>query len=64
MANVYLAEISFCKEKVAVKYYGLICKDPQTTNAFKEALSTSELSHPHIVSILDVGTEGRSLIIW
>ena len=35
-------------------------KDPQTIQRFqREALSTSELSHPHIVSILDVGTDGN-----
>ena len=58
MANVYLAEdIILCK-KVAVKLLRLdLQKDPQTIHRFKlEAQSTSELSHPNIVSILDVGS--------
>ncbi|WP_289760148.1 Stk1 family PASTA domain-containing Ser/Thr kinase [Lactobacillus taiwanensis] len=60
MANVYLAEDIILQRKVAVKVLRLdLQKDPQTIQRFqREALSTSELSHPHIVSILDVGTEG------
>lgn len=61
MANVYLAEdIILCK-KVAVKLLRLdLQKDPQTIHRFKlEAQSTSELSHPNIVSILDVGSEDQ-----
>ena len=60
MANVYLAEDIILQRKVAVKVLRLdLQKDPQTIQRFqREALSTSELSHPHIVSILDVGTDG------
>lgn len=60
MANIYLAEDIILQRKVAVKVLRLdLQKDPQTIQRFqREALSTSELSHPHIVSILDVGTEG------
>lgn len=61
MANVYLAEdIILCK-KVAVKLLRLdLQKDPQTIHRFKlEAQSTSELSHPNIVSILDVGSDDQ-----
>src|SRR5699024_12047341 len=61
MANVYLAEDIILQRKVAVKVLRLdLQKDPQTIQRFqREALSTSELSHPHIVSILDVGTDGN-----
>ncbi|WP_265487117.1 Stk1 family PASTA domain-containing Ser/Thr kinase [Lactobacillus sp. PV012] len=59
MANVYLAEDIILKQKVAVKILRQDLKnDLQTIQRFqREAMSTSELSHPHIVSILDVGSE-------
>lgn len=59
MANVYLAEDIILKRKVAVKVLRLdLQKDPQTIQRFqREALSISELSHPHIVSIFDVGSD-------
>lgn len=59
MANVYLAEDIILQRKVAVKVLRLdLQKDPQTIQRFqREALATSELSHPHIVSILDVGSD-------
>ena len=59
MANVYLAEDIILKQKVAVKILRQdLQEDPQTIQRFqREALSTSELSHPHIVSILDVGSD-------
>nr|WP_281063411.1 Stk1 family PASTA domain-containing Ser/Thr kinase [Lactobacillus colini] len=59
MANVYLAEDIILQRKVAVKVLRLdLQKDPQTIQRFqREAQSTSDLSHPNIVSILDVGSE-------
>ena len=59
MANVYLAEDIILQRKVAVKILRLDLQDePQTQARFqREALATSELSHPNIVSVLDVGTD-------
>lgn len=59
MANVYLAEDIILQRKVAVKVLRMdLQNDPKTVHRFqREALATSELSHPNIVSILDVGTE-------
>ena len=59
MANVYLAEDIILERKVAVKILRLdLQKDPKTLERFKhEARATSELSHPNIVSILDVGQD-------
>ncbi|CCI85738.1 non-specific serine threonine protein kinase [Lactobacillus pasteurii DSM 23907 = CRBIP 24.76] len=59
MANVYLAEDIILQRKVAVKLLRLdLRKEPQTESRFqREALATSELSHPNIVSVLDVGTD-------
>lgn len=59
MANVYLAEDIILQRKVAVKVLRLdLQKKSQTLTRFqREALATSELSHPNIVSVLDVGTD-------
>ncbi|RVU71647.1 MULTISPECIES: Stk1 family PASTA domain-containing Ser/Thr kinase [Lactobacillus] len=59
MANVYLAEDIILQRKVAVKVLRLdLQKEPQIEERFqREALATSELSHPNIVSVLDVGTD-------
>ena len=59
MANVYLAEDIILQRKVAVKVLRLdLQKETQTLARFqREALATSELSHPNIVSVLDVGTD-------
>ena len=59
MANVYLAEDIILQRKVAVKILRLdLQNEPQTQTRFqREALATSELSHPNIVSVLDVGTD-------
>lgn len=59
MANVYLAEDIILQRKVAVKILRLdLQNEPQTQARFQiEALATSELSHPNIVSVLDVGTD-------
>lgn len=62
MANVYLAEDIILQRKVAVKVLRLdLQRDPQTLHRFRrEALATSELSHPNIVSVLDIGTDQGS----
>lgn len=59
MANVYLAEDIILQRKVAIKILRLdLQKQPQTQARLqREALATSELSHPNIVSVLDVGTD-------
>lgn len=59
MANVYLAEDIILQRKVAVKILRLdLQKEPQTLARFqREALATSELSHPNIVMVLDVGAD-------
>lgn len=59
MANVYLAEDIILQRKVAVKILRMdLQKEPQTLARFqREALATSELSHPNIVMVLDVGTD-------
>lgn len=59
MANVYLAKDIILQRKVAVKVLRLdLQKDPQLEARFqREAMATSELSHPNIVSVLDVGTD-------
>lgn len=59
MANVYLAEDIILQRKVAVKVLRLdLQKESQILARFqREALATSELSHPNIVSVLDVGTD-------
>ncbi|BDR60686.1 Stk1 family PASTA domain-containing Ser/Thr kinase [Lactobacillus xylocopicola] len=59
MANVYLAEDIILERKVAVKILRLdLQKEPQTLARFqREALATSELSHPNIVMVLDVSTD-------
>lgn len=59
MANVYLAKDIISQRKVAVKVLRLdLQKEPQTKERFqREALATSELSHPNIVSVLDVGSD-------
>ncbi len=59
MANIYLAEDIILQRKVAVKVLRFdLQKDPQTVQRFqREALSTSELSHPNIVSVFDVDSD-------
>lgn len=58
MANVYLAEDLILNREVAIKFLRLDLDD-QTDAAKRferEAKSVSELNHPNIVSIYDVGT--------
>src|SRR5690625_2987652 len=59
MANVYLAEDIILQRKVAVKILRLdLQNEPQTQARFQSVeLCISDLSHPNIVSLLDVGTE-------
>ena len=59
MANVYLAEDIILQRKVAVKILRLDLQNESQTQARfqREALASSELSHPNIVSVLDVGTD-------
>lgn len=59
MANVYLADDIILQRLVAVKIIRLdLQKDEQVLARFqREALATSELSHPNIVSVFDVGTD-------
>lgn len=60
MASVYLVEDIILQREVTVKVLRLnLQENPQTTQRFqRETLSISDLSHPHIASILDVGTRG------
>ncbi|WP_125704429.1 Stk1 family PASTA domain-containing Ser/Thr kinase [Lacticaseibacillus daqingensis] len=57
MANVYLAHDLILDRDVAVKVLRLdLQNDPDTIRRFqREAMATSELVHPNIVSIYDVG---------
>lgn len=59
MANVYLAYDLILKREVAVKLLRLDLRDdPGAVRRFKrEAISLTELAHPNIVSIYDVGEE-------
>ncbi|MBA1392719.1 Stk1 family PASTA domain-containing Ser/Thr kinase, partial [Lactobacillus sp. XV13L] len=59
MSNVYLADDIILARKVAVKILRLdLQKEPQTLARFqREALATSELSHPNIVMVLDVDND-------
>ncbi|ERL65580.1 Stk1 family PASTA domain-containing Ser/Thr kinase [Schleiferilactobacillus shenzhenensis] len=59
MANVYLAHDEILDRDVAVKVLRLdLRNDQETQRRFqREAKATSELNHPNIVSILDVGEE-------
>ncbi|AVK62944.1 Stk1 family PASTA domain-containing Ser/Thr kinase [Lactobacillus sp. CBA3606] len=59
MANVYLAHDLILDRDVAVKLLRLDLRDdPKTIKRFqREALATTELVHPHIVSLYDIGEE-------
>lgn len=65
MANVYLAHDLILDRDVAVKVLRYdFRKDEDTIRRFKrEALSATELVHPNIVSIYDVGEEGETQYI-
>ena len=59
MANVYLANDSILDRKVAIKVLrGDLSSDEKFIRRFqREALSVSNLSHPNIVEVYDVGEE-------
>lgn len=65
MANVYLAEDLILEREVAVKVMRYdFRKDESSIRRFKrEALSATELVHPNIVSIYDVGQEENPYIV-
>lgn len=65
MANVYLAEDLILERKVAVKMMALdFQEDEQNLRRFqREALSTTELDHPNIVNIYDVGEGSPPYIV-
>lgn len=65
MANVYLAMDLILEREVAVKMISLdFQNDKDSLRRFqREALSTTELTHPNIVSIYDVGEGDRPYIV-
>ena len=66
MANVYLANDTILDRKVAVKVLrGDLSSDDKFIRRFqREALSVSNLSHPNIVEVYDVGEEdGQHYIV-
>lgn len=65
MANVYLAEDLILERQVAVKMLSLdFHGDESSYRRFqREALSTTELTHPNIVNIYDVGEGDRPYIV-
>ena len=65
MANVYLANDTILERKVAVKVLrGDLSNDEKFIRRFKrEALSISNLSHPNIVEVYDVGEEDGNYYI-
>ena len=62
MANVYLAQDTILDRKVAVKVLrGDLANDDKFIRRFqREALAVSNLSHPNIVEVYDVGEEDGS----
>ena len=62
MANVYLANDTILDRKVAVKVLrGDLSNDDKFIRRFqREALSVSNLSHPNVVEVYDVGEEDGS----
>lgn len=65
MANVYLAEDLILERQVAVKMLSLdFHGDESSYRRFqREALSTTELTHPNIVNIYDVGEGNHPYIV-
>lgn len=65
MANVYLANDTILDRKVAIKVLrGDLSNDEKFIRRFKrEALSVSNLSHPNIVEVYDVGEEDGNYYI-
>ncbi len=65
MANVYLAEDLILERDVAVKMLSLDFHDDESSyrRFQREALSTTELTHPNIVNIYDVGEGNNPYIV-
>lgn len=65
MANVYLANDTILDRKVAIKVLrGDLSNDEKFIRRFKrEAISVSNLSHPNIVEVYDVGEEDGNYYI-
>jgi len=65
MANVYLAEDLILEREVAVKMMALDFQDDEDNlrRFQREALSTTELIHPNIVNIYDVGEKTPPYIV-
>ena len=65
MANVYLAKDLILERDVAVKVLRFDFRDDQDTiRRFKrEALAATELTHPNIVSVYDIGEEENNQYI-
>lgn len=67
MANVYLAEDLILEREVAVKMMSLNFQEDEEKDNLRrfqrEALSTTELTHPNIVNIYDVGEGDRPYIV-
>lgn len=67
MANVYLAEDLILERQVAVKMMSLTFNEDEENDNLRrfqrEALSTTELIHPNIVNIYDVGEGERPYIV-
>lgn len=67
MANVYLAEDLILEREVAVKMMSLNFQEGEERDNLRrfqrEALSTTELIHPNIVNIYDVGEGERPYIV-
>ena len=65
MANVFLAEDLILEREVAVKLMAYnFHNDEASIRRFKrEALSTTELAHPNIVNVVDVGEEENQYIV-
>lgn len=67
MANVYLAQDLILERQVAVKMMSLTFNEDEESDNLRrfqrEALSTTELVHPNIVNIYDVGEGERPYIV-
>ena len=66
MAEAYLAMDLILEREVAVKMISLdFQNDKDSLRRFqREALSTTELTHPNIVSIYDVERETGLILLW
>ena len=67
MANVYLAQDLILERQVAVKMMSLTFNEDEESDNLRrfqrEALSTTELIHPNIVNIYDIGEGERPYIV-